>query len=178
MLSEWFSITRTIGLIAYTVSFAACLLCWIRSTETRAKASILPLLAGVQLTLLLDMIFDLRWRVHEFWMRQAMADGLYGERRGPQFLTLAGLAILLAIFAIFLFMRFRSSKGLRLAIFGTTLSVGLCFGEAVSYHNADRVLHASIGGAMVVSFLWCGLSAFTCIGLWMYMRDLKATFRH
>jgi hypothetical protein len=168
MLSEWFSITRTVGLIAYTVTLAACLFRWMQLRKTGARPGQLLFLAAVQFMLLLDMAFDWRWRLHEYWMRQAITEGVYSERRGPQLFALVGLAVVIIMAVIVLLSRFRRQKGLALAFTGTLLSIGLCAGEAISYHYADIVLHATIGGAMMVSFLWCGLCAITCLGLWVY----------
>ena len=177
MLHEWFSITRTIGLIGYTVTLAVSLMRWIRSWQAGSQWKIFALLSCTQLMLLLDMAFDWRWQLHEYWMRQAIAHSVYAERRAPQLLVLIALAAALAICTAVLLVRLRFEKGKALALAGTALSVGLCFGEAVSYHNLDRVLHATIGGAMVVAYLWAGLCVLTCLGLWMDARHTLNEFR-
>ena len=173
MLSEWFSVTRTIGLISYTVTLAVCSMQWMRARQTHRPAKLFAVLGSVQLALLLDMAFDWRWQLHEYWMRQAIVHGVYAERRQPQLLALIALASVLIVCTAVLLIRFRHEKGKALALAGTALSVGLCIGEAISYHDLDRVLHATIGGAMVVAYLWAGLSALTCLGLWMHAGKWK-----
>lgn len=177
MLSEWFSITRTIGLTSYTVTLAVCSMRWIRSRQAGLQGKIFALLSCTQLILLLDMAFDWRWQLHEYWMRQAMVHGMYGERRGPQLLLLIALIAVLGICAVILLIRFWHEKGKALALTGTLLSVGLCGGEAVSYHDLDRIFHATVGGAMLVSYLWAFLCALTCLGIWIDARYAPYDFR-
>jgi hypothetical protein len=173
MISQWFSVTRTIGLAAYTVSLLACLMRLARCYRDSQSRRIFAVLAGVQLALLLDMAFDWRWKLHDYGMRTAMVGGIYGERRAPQLLILVILAaILLACCSAILYrLRHRRGLGLTLASIGTMLSLGLWCSEALSYHFFDQVLYRTVGKAMLVSFLWCGLAALTCFGAWT--ADLK-----
>ncbi len=94
-----------------------------------------------------------------------MAGDVYGERRSPQLLALVVLGCVLIVGSVLIQRRFRGRRGVRLALTGTMLSVGLWCCEALSYHYMDLVLYRMIGGLMVVSLLWVGLAATTCAGV-------------
>jgi hypothetical protein len=170
MLYEWVSITRTIGLIAYTVALVACLfgltcsIGWVKGRLDDKSRGIYACLACIQLALLLDKVFNWRWKLHEHWMRTAMTDGVYDRRRPFQLVVLAALVVALAAAAVFILRRFRRRPALLMAMTGTLLSIGLWVCEAVSYHYFDRVLFFEVGHAMVVSFLWAGCALLTAIG--------------
>ena len=170
MLYEWFSVTRTIGLIAYTVALVACLLSllgWARGRRDRETGFALVVLAGLQLALLLDKAFNWRWQMHEYWMRAAMVEGVYDRRRPFQLVVIGALAVVLIAAPTWILHRYRHRPGLRMAIVGTLLSIGLWGCEAVSYHYFDRILFFEVGHAMFVSFLWAGCALLTTIGVWM-----------
>lgn len=166
MISQWFSVTRTIGLAAYAVSLLSCLMRWAKCRQDRQSGRIFAVLTSVQLALLLDMAFDWRWKLHDYGMRVAMMRGIYGERRAPQLLTLEVMAAILFVAVAMVLYRFRHRVGATLALTGTMLSVGLWCSEALSYHFFDRILYVMVGKAMLVSFLWCGLALVTCLGVW------------
>jgi hypothetical protein len=165
MISQWFSVTRTIGLAAYGVSLLTCSIAWARRRQNGPSSRIFAILAGVQLALLLDMAFDLRWKLHDYGMHAAMTRGIYGERRAPQLLALEALAAVVLVVSTVVVYRFRHRVGAALALTGTTLSVGLWCSEALSYHFFDQVLYRMVGKAMLVSFLWCAFAALTCLGV-------------
>jgi hypothetical protein len=125
------------------------------------------LLAGVQLALLLDMAFDWRWKLHEFWMREAIAHGVYDQRYGPQLLALGLLICAVAFGSVWVLHRFRHRVGLALAVMGTLLSVGLWFCEWVSYHAVDTVLYREAGGVMTVGLAWGVAAGITWFGVWL-----------
>jgi hypothetical protein len=124
----------------------------------------------VQFGLLLDMAFDLRWKVHDFWMREAMASGVYDRRRLPQMLALGLLALGAALASAAILYRYRSRIGVASAMMGTLLSVGLWSCECVSFHFVDQVFYHLVGKLMLVSLLWVALAAITCSGVWLDMR--------
>jgi len=167
MILEWFSITRTLGLTSFCSSFVASSLRWEKSRKDSASRRFFAILSAVQLFLLLDMAFDWRWKLHEFWMRAAMASEVYQQRRGPQLLALGLLAVTLAIVSVAILYKMRRRIGAAAAAVGTLLSAGLWATEAISYHAVDAVFYRMAAGAMAVSLLWCVLAAITCIGLWM-----------
>src|SRR5258707_1110763 len=93
---DWLSPTCAAGLAAYLASSAACAFRWAkcRAGYGRGDGSgrLFLLLTGVQFTLLLDMAGDWRWKLHDAWMREAVARGVYADRRTPQLLALVVLA--------------------------------------------------------------------------------------
>jgi hypothetical protein len=176
---EWLSPTRSAGLAAYTASLLACGLGWANGRRKHLQVRPFGVLAAVQCGLLLDMVFDWRWKIHEFWMQEAMAVGVYGQRRRPQALVL-GLLVLAATLGLLLVLaRFRGRVGLAIAMAGTLVSVGLWFCESVSLHMVDQIFYFMVGKVMFVSLLWVGVALTTCFGVWLDVRDrsLRRAFR-
>jgi hypothetical protein len=165
--SEGLAMTRVMGVCAYTAALAACIWRWWRSGQSRRGDAVFGVLAVVQLALLLDMIFNLRWKLHEFFMDEAMAHGVYGLRRQPQLVAMVLLTGATVICCGWLVSRLQRRPGAAIAVVGTLLSVGLRCAEVLSYHNLDAVLYFTIGKMMMVSILWIGLTGLTCVGAWM-----------
>ena len=174
---EWFSPTRTIGLLSYAVSFGACAWRWLVEGRRGRPSGEFLLLAAVQLGLALDMAFDVRWKLHEFFMTRAMDLHVYGERRDPQLVALVLLGGVSVIVVVWILRRFRSRPGLAVATSGTMLSIGLGFCEMLSYHFMDHVLYSMVGKLMLVSFLWLGLAMTTCYGIWLDVTSVRTVFR-
>jgi hypothetical protein len=173
VLHEWLSPTRTAGLAAYTISSLACVVRWANCRRNRVPSRPFGALAAVQLGLLLDIAFDWRWRVHDFWMREAMVSGVYDRRRLPQMLALGLLALGAALGSAAILYRCRRRVGVALAMTGTLLSVGLWCSEWISFHWVDQVYYYLVGKLMLVSLLWLGLAALTCFGVWLDARVLR-----
>jgi hypothetical protein len=123
--------------------------------------------ACVQLFLLLDILFDWRWKIHEFEDGKASGIGMYQLRRMPQEIASIVLLLGLAFFVIWIIRRFRNRIGAALTMTGTLLSVGLWICEVISFHDTDRILYHSFGGLMAIALLWLSLAAVTCYGVWM-----------
>jgi hypothetical protein len=167
---EWLSPTRLIGLSAYTICFLACAARWASRRNNRVQSVPLAALAAVQFTLLLDMAFDWRWKIHDFWMREAMALGVYDRRRAPQLLALAMLSLVVALASVSIVYRFRRRLGFAVALTGTMLSVALWCCEWVSLHLIDQLFYRKVGGVMVVGLLWALLALLTSVGVWLDSR--------
>ena len=168
---EWLSPTRLIGLAAYTICFLACAVRLASCRNNRTQSVPVAALAAVQFSLLLDMAFDWRWKMHDFWMREAMALGVYDRRRAPQMLALAILSLVVALASVSIVYRFRSRLGFALALTGTLLSVALWCCEWVSLHLIDQLFYHMVDGVMVVGLLWAGLALLTSIGVWLDSRS-------
>jgi hypothetical protein len=175
--NEWLSATRMTGLFSYAASFGACAWRWFAEGRRGRPSGEFLLLAAAQLGLVLDIAFDIRWKLHEFWMTRAMEMHLYGERREPQLVALVLLVGLLLGGAVWILRRFRGRVGLALALSGTMLSIGLWFCEMLSYHFMDIVLYSMVGKLMLVSFLWVGLAMTTCCGVWLDTVSSPAGYR-
>jgi hypothetical protein len=165
--SEWFSPTRMVGLAAYLISTAACVSRSMRDRREGVSARVFVVLSWIQFALLLDIVFDWRWRIHDFWMREAQGRRLYDQRRPVQLIALvilgsgAGLALLL------IGRQFRGKLGAAIAAGSTLLAAGLWCCECLSYHFVDAVLYRLVGKVMIISLVWISLAAVTCFGAWL-----------
>src|SRR5271168_3117623 len=164
---EWFSPTRLCGLIAYSFSALACSRRWENCRRSHAPGTPFAALAGVQLCLFLDMVFNWRWKVHDFWASRAAELGVYSSRRMPQFLALVALALTVTITGALVRRRFRRRVGVAVAVIGTLFSIALWWCEAISFHYMDAILYHMIGNVMLVGLVWVSLAAITCFGVWL-----------
>lgn len=167
--------TRLTGLLSYTVSVLACAANWVRRRKSGLPQRSFAMLMLVQIVLLLDMAFEWRWVLHDFWIREAMSHGVYDLRRTPQLLSLIVLGLILVFSVISIVHRFRHSAGEAIAVTSTTLSIGLWCCECLSYHNVDRVFYRMVGPVMMVSLLWIGFTLLTCFGIWLDNRSRPST---
>lgn len=160
----WISVTRVIGLAGYGISLGICLTAFLRCSKRERSGSLFAALAAAQLFLMLDMAFDWRWKLHAYWMQEAVTEGVYGARRSPQLLGLVVLACLALCCAGLILMKLRHRLGAALALTGTVLSMAMWASEAISYHYLDLILYRKVGGAMLVSFVWIALAVVTSFG--------------
>jgi hypothetical protein len=182
---DGFGPTRLTGLLSYAVSLGACVWRWrvvqrggVRSGfRNGAGRGVYLLLALVQAALVLDMLFDIRWKLHAFFMGEAQAHNVYGERREPQLIVLLVLAGVWIAAAAWIARRFRGRPGIILATAGTMLSAALWFSEMLSYHYLDLVLYHMVGKLMLVSLVWGTFAAITCSGIWLDGRFRTPSFR-
>jgi hypothetical protein len=171
---EWLTPTRAIGLLAYGTAAACCAIAWIR---TKARPDVSHLAAAftlIESVLLLDMVFNLRWKLHQFLMDIAMQKHEYGLRRLPQAIIVVLLGGLLLFGLIAARRLFRDRAWFRLAVSGVLLSVILWCVEVVSLHAVDHILYYSVGNWMVVSALWVLACLMTSIGMLTASRLGKA----
>ena len=136
-----------------------------RAKGDPAKSRFAALLTVCDGLLLLDMVFNVRWILHQLFIDEATAVALYASRRGPQTLVLIALVgiVLFGLRAVSHMLRGRS--GAVLAASGALLSVSLWCTEVVSLHAVDHILYHSIGNLMTVSFLWIFACMLTSIGV-------------
>ncbi len=164
---EWLSSnpTRATGVAAYGIALACCLVAWWRARGDVAGSRLAALLTVCEGCLLLDMVFNVRWNLHQFFMDEAAQLAVYASRRGPQ------AVVLVLLVAIFLFglrvvlQRLRGRVGAVLAVSGALLSVALWCTEVISLHAVDHILYHPIGNLMTVSFLWFFACIVTSIGV-------------
>jgi hypothetical protein len=165
LIAVGLSATRILGLAAYAIALAACV---VKARSERAmsvRRRIYLALSLAQLVLLLDIAFDWRWKLHDLFMHAAMSQDIYGERRMPQRLALVLVAAVAAAVAGWILWKLRPRRGAGLAAAATVLSVALHGVEMISYHGMDAILYRMAGGVMVVSFLWAALALLTCMGV-------------
>jgi hypothetical protein len=165
LIAVGLSATRILGLAAYAIALAACVVKARRERPMSIWRRIYVALSLAQLMLLLDIAFDWRWKLHDLFMRAAMGQDIYGERRMPQRLALVLIAAVAVAVAAWVLWKLRLRRGAGLAAAATVLSFALHSVEMISYHGMDAILYRMAGGVMVVSFLWAALALLTCIGV-------------
>jgi hypothetical protein len=170
---EWLSPARAAGLAVSTICFAACVAQWENRRSKKLPARASAAVAVLQFGLLLDMAYAWRWKLHEFLLREAVALGLYEQRRVPQILALSLIALAGAVASAVILHRCRCMTGVALAFTGTLLSVGLWCCEWVSFHFLDSILYRTVGGVMLVSLLRIGFALIVCCGVWIDARSLR-----
>ena len=165
--------TRAAGVAAYSVAMACCVFAWSQAKGDPAKSRFAALLTACDGLLLLDMVFNVRWTLHQLFMDEATAMALYASRRGPQ------TVVLIALAGIFLFglrvvsRKLRGRGGAILAASGALLSVSLWCTEVVSLHAVDHILYHSIGNLMTVSLLWILACMLTSIGVLVESKTVR-----
>ena len=168
----WRNPTRAAGVAAYGVALVCCVFAWSRAKGDVTKSRLAALLTVCDGLLLLDMVFNVRWILHQFFLDEAAAVALYASRRGPQTLVLIALA------GVFLFalrmasQKLRGRSGAVLAVSGVLFSVTLWCTEVVSLHAVDHILYRPIGNLMTVSFLWIFASMITSVGVLIESRTV------
>jgi hypothetical protein len=161
----WSNPTRATGVASYGIALACCIFAWSRAKGDAARSRLAALLAVCEGCLLIDMVFNVRWILHQLFMDEATRLAVYASRRGPQAVALVVLV------GIFLFglrvvsQRLRGRGGALLAVSGALLSVALWCTEVVSLHQVDHILYHSIGSLMTVSFFWVVACTMTSVGV-------------
>jgi len=165
--------THGIGFLGSAAAFAACAYAWEKTAQKRAWLT----LAIVQFVLLLDLVFNWRWELHDRAVAFAMADNVYDERRWPQKIVLALIFVTMIVLTLRLWRHFQRRAGLTIAVVATVLSVALRISELISWHKADAILHYQIADAMVVNYLWFVLGLAAVAGVWIAIRYPAAGWR-
>ena len=161
----WRNPTRAAGTAAYSIALACCVFAWSQAKGDSAKSRLAALLTACDGLLLLDMVFNVRWILHQLFMDGATTMALYASRRGPQRLVLMALAGVFLLGLRVMSQKLRGRSGAILASSGALLSVSLWCTEVVSLHAVDHILYHSIGNLMTVSFLWILACMLTSIGV-------------
>jgi uncharacterized iron-regulated membrane protein len=161
----WLNPTRIIGLASCLFALASCVIALAKGSGPPRRKRLAAILAGLEGALLIDMVFDIRWMLHDFEDRVAMENGVYGLRSGPQMAMLVLLiGIVLGALGLAIW-RFRGRTYASLAACGGILSVSCWFAEVVSLHAVDAVAYHRIHGAMLVSLAWIACSLMTGVGI-------------
>jgi hypothetical protein len=170
---EWLNPTQAVGLLAYGMAVTCCAIAWIRTKARHGASQLAAAFTLIESALLLDMVFNLRWKLHQFLMDIAMQEHEYSMRRLPQVIVIALLGGLL-VFSLLAAQRlFRDRAADRLAVSGILLSVVLWCVDVISLHAVDHILYHTIGKWMLVSALWIVACLMTSIGMLMVSRHAK-----
>jgi hypothetical protein len=162
---EWLTTTRATGIVAYGVAMACCGIAWARTRRRRTISQLAALLTAIEGALVLDMVFNWRWMIHQELMDLAQRWNEYEIRRSPQVIAIAILAGLLLVGLIFALRILRGRAGALLAVSGVLLSLVLWCTEVVSLHALDHVLYHLLGQWMLVSLVWVLAGLMTSVGI-------------
>src|ERR1700677_184865 len=94
---EWLTPTRATGIAAYLVATTCCCIAWARTRHLLNISRLAAFLAAIEAALLLDMVFNLRWWIHQQLMDLAQQRQEYEMRRSPQLIAIVILAVLLMV---------------------------------------------------------------------------------
>ncbi len=115
--------------------------------------------------MVLDMVFNWRWMLHQQLMDLALRSNEYDLRRSPQRIAIVVLTLLLVLGVILALRVLRGRTGALLAVSGVLLSLVLWCTEVVSLHAVDHVLYHLLGPWMLVSLVWVCAGLATSVGI-------------
>jgi hypothetical protein len=159
------SATRIISLTAYAFALASCAIAWIRALRVSQRRRLAAVLTLLELAIILDLVFNGRWLLHNLLATSAMARNLYGERFGPQHLALDLLGSAAATGIGLALWLFRGRPGAILAASGGVLTWCFWWVEVVSLHTVDTFLYNPVHGVMPVKLAWATCSLMTGAGM-------------
>jgi hypothetical protein len=171
---EWLTPTRASGIAAYGVAVTSCGIAWARARGARNVRKIAAWLTAIESVLLLDMIIDGRWVLHQFFVNTAQNRHEYGLRRLPQVILITFLLAILFISMYFSLRLLRAKTGALLAVSGALLSLITWCIEVVSLHQVDAVLYHQVWRFMVVSLVWIAECLMTSVGILFESRRTNA----
>jgi hypothetical protein len=171
---EWLTPTRASGMAAYGVAVTSCGIVWARARSARNVRKIAAWLTAMESVLLLDMIVDGRWVLHQLFVNIAQNQHEYGLRRLPQVILVTFLLAILFVSLYFSLRLLRAKIGALLAVSGALLSLITWCIEVVSLHQVDAVLYHQVWRFMVVSFIWIAGCLMTSAGILFESRRANA----
>jgi hypothetical protein len=153
------------GIATYLFSAASCGIAWARYGESPRRRRLAALLAALELGLLLDMVFNVRWLLHDLLENEAIAENLYTHRVGPQIVA-EGIVGAAAAAGMGLALHFlRGRDGAVMAVCGAILSFSFWCAEVISLHAVDAVFHSTVNGVMLVNLIRVACSLMTGMGI-------------
>jgi hypothetical protein len=170
----WLTPTRASGLAAYGTAVACCGIAWFKANNRRKDLRLAAPLTVIEGALLLDIIFNWRWMLHDLAAVLAQRAHDYDFRGPPQELLDALLLILLLFGWVSVFRKFSGRIGPLLAVSGVLLSLVLWCVEVVSLHAVDSILYHLAGKVMVVGLLWILAAIMVSVGILIDSRKLEA----
>ncbi len=108
---EWLTPTRATGIAAYGVAMICCAIAWAKGRRLRTVSQLAALLTAIESALVLDMIFNWRWMLHQELMDLAQRWNEYDLRRSPQRIAIVVLTVLLLLGVIFALRVLRGRTG-------------------------------------------------------------------
>jgi hypothetical protein len=147
--------TQLAGLLAFAASTIACV--W---AARRRHSGGWAALAAVHAALWLDILLNTRHRLHNLVNAGLRALGLYESRVWLQ----AALLFALAAVAV---LAWRARRRAGVAVGATLVLIALVLVEAISWHESDRVLYATVGPLLLIAYAWLACAA---VVVWSALR--------
>jgi hypothetical protein len=170
----WLSPTRATGIAAYAVAAACSAIAWARAHGMQVVSKLAASLTVIESLLLIDMIVNARWILHDMFATAAQRRHEYDLRHLPQSLVVAVLVGILLMGLIYTARLYRARIGAILAVSGALLSLVTWCIEVVSLHQVDAILYHPVGNLMAVSLGWVLASLLTSVGI---LIDARQPFR-
>jgi hypothetical protein len=136
---------------------------------------VLVSLTVLQFALLVDMLFNLRWLLHNQLSGEFQIHHLYDRRVGPQHLALVLVAAAASIGIWLLLRSLRGRRGLQLASCGMILWICIWLAQVISLHSMDVFLHLSLAHVTVRDAFWIVSSVLISYGVLLDVRTAPAT---
>jgi hypothetical protein len=164
-IAEPLDLTRLCGIAAYGSAALACAAAWAGARRAGTSLRLALVLALIDVVLLLDMVFNWRWMLHQIFVDTATRENVYGQRRGPQQAALILLLVVFLAVCALPLRRLRGRGGAILAAWGAIFAAGLWLVEIISLHQVDHILYHTVGPIFSVAFLWIAAGLITSIGI-------------
>jgi hypothetical protein len=170
---------HAIGVLCCLIAFAACIVaCIVARSRRREFPPGWPLLVSLtvlQLALLVDMLFSLRWLLHNKLASEFLVHHFYDRRVGPQHLALFLVAATASTGIWLLLKSLRCRRGAQLASCGMILWISTWLAEVISLHSIDVFLHKSLAHVTVRDGGWIVSSIMISYGVLLDVRRAPTT---
>ena len=157
--------TRAVGIVSYATAFICSAVAWRRRNLTTPVARLAAVLMLIEGALLVDMTFNLRWKLHQALMNVALQNHEYNQRGVPQIAAVTLLGCLLVLALLWTWKRLKGRGTTFVAVAGAILSITSWCTEVVSLHAVDHILYHPLNGVKVVSGLWILSSILSSVGI-------------
>ena len=127
-------------------------------------------LTALQLALLVDMFFSLRWLLHNQLAGSFRAHHMYDGRVGPQHFALVVVGAVASAGIWLLLKSLRGRRGLPLASCGMILWISTWLAQVISLHSMDVFLHRSLAHVTVRDAVWIVSSIMISCGVLLDVR--------
>jgi hypothetical protein len=164
------------GMAVYLFSAVSCSIAWVRGCSVAGERWLAGILAILEWGLFLDVVFNVRWLLHDLLDQEAIAKSIYSQRFGPQVAAMWILGAAAAIGVGFSLVSLRGRSGAQAAVCGAIISISCWCAEVISLHAIDAVLHATKFGIMLVCLGWIAGSLMTGIGVQRFMTGKSVSF--
>jgi hypothetical protein len=170
---------HAIGVLCCLIAVAACIVACILARSRRQEFPtgwLVPVsLTVLQFALLVDMLFNLRWLLHNKLASEFLVHHFYNRRVGPQHLALLLVAAAASTGIWLLLKSLRGRRGAQLASCGMVLWISTWFAEVISLHSMDVFLHNSLAHVTVRDAVWIVSSIMISYGVLLDVRRAPTT---